>query len=155
MIVGFVITSFNGHEDAAVDYIRKVCVLDEPDMAQNIVNSGVGVNVFSDNIELGELRGQPFSADVIEVSNGECLIVSIVEFNLEVLHKGVLHRLRPTEYLRVPVSEAVEFSDYIRQNLVRVIPSIKEYDDTWLLSEGKWSDEGDWIDSSNWDEENE
>ena len=67
MIVGFTITDFKGHEEEAVEYIQKVCILESPDIAQNIVNAGPGVNIFSKAIVLSELQAQPFSATPIVI----------------------------------------------------------------------------------------
>ena len=62
MIIGFTITDFNGHEDDAIKYIKKVCVLEDPKVAENIVAAGTGVNVFAQNITLSDLKMQSFSA---------------------------------------------------------------------------------------------
>lgn len=150
MIVGFTITDFKGHEDAAVDYIKKVCILESPDVARNIVEAGVGVNVFSEAVVLSELKAQPFSATPIEIQDGKYIVVSIVNFNLELLYNGNILRLVPTEYIYVPDKDVLQFETYISQGLVKTIPEIHFDGSEWILEKGKWNDDGIWIDNKEW-----
>lgn len=152
MIVGFVITSFRGKESEAVDFIEKVCILDNPSMAQNIVNLGPGVNIFTTAVTKDLLKAQPFSCSPIEVANGRCLIVSAVEFNVEILYKGEIFHLRPTEYIEIPLKDSVEFSAYEDQGIIKVIPEIDDVTKQWILNKKTWKDTGVWMDSFNWTE---
>lgn len=150
MIVGFTITNLNGHEKEAIEYIRRVCILDSPDIAENIVKSKARLNIFSLGIDLDDLRSQPFESEVIEVTNGRCLLVSIVNFNLELIYNGKLLRLVPTEYIYVSPDEVEQFTDYIRQGLVKVICEETVEEPIWILDGGWWNNSGIWINSEYW-----
>lgn len=150
MIVGFTITDFKGHEQEAAEYIRKVCILESPDIAQNIVNVGPGVNIFSTAIVLSELQEQPFSAKPIEIKDDKYLIVSAVNFNLELLYNNSILRLVPTEYIYIEPNDVLQFADYINQGLVKLIPEINLSGKKWILTEGFWDDNGIWVDSNIW-----
>lgn len=150
MIVGFTITDFKGHEQEAVEYIRKVCILESSDIAQNIVNVGPGVNIFSTAIVLSELQEQPFSAKPIEIEDDKYLIVSAVNFNLELLYNNSILRLVPTEYIYIEPDDVLQFADYINQGLVKLIPEINLSGKKWILTEGFWDDNGIWVDSNIW-----
>ena len=150
MIVGFTITDFKGHEQEAVEYIQKVCILESPDIAQNIVDVGPGVNIFSKAIVLSELQSQPFSATPIETQDGKYLLVSEVNFNLELLYNSSILRLVPTEYIYIEPDEVSQFEEYISQGLVKLIPEINLGGQKWILDEGSWDDSGIWVDSDFW-----
>lgn len=122
MIVGFTITDFRGYEDAAIEYINKVCILESPDIARNIVAAGPGVNIFSKGITLSELQGQPFISTPIETQDGKYILASAVNFNLELLYNSSILRLVPTEYIYIEPNEVPQFKEYIHQGLVKVIP---------------------------------
>ena len=149
MIVGFVVKEFNGHEDEAVAFIQKVCVLSNPDVAKNIVSAGPGINIFTDGISQEDLDEQPFVCSAIEVSEGEYLVASAVDFIVE-LSVGEVKRLAPSEYLRVPAKEVPSFMEYERQGVVRIIPEIDDATKQWILRYGVWNDSANWTDSSNW-----
>lgn len=122
MIVGFYITDFKGHEKEAVEFIKKVCILESPEIAQNIVNAGPGVNIYSSVVTQSELNAQPFSATPIETVDGKVMIVSTVNFSVELLYNGNIIRLVPTEYIYVEPEEVTQFTEYIHIGLVRVLP---------------------------------
>lgn len=150
MIVGFTITDFKGHEKEAVEYIQKVCILESPDIAQNIVDAGPGVNIFSKAIVLSELLAQPFTSTAIRTQDGKYLLVSIVNFNLELLYNSSILRLVPTEYIYIEPDEVSQFEEYISQGLVKLIPEINLGGQKWILDEGSWDDSGIWVDSDYW-----
>lgn len=154
MIVGFTITDYKGNESAAIDYINRMCILESPDIAKNIVDAGPGINIYSKAIVLSELQGQPFESTPIEVIDGKYLLISIVNFNLELLYNGRILRLVPTEYIYIKPEEVVQFEDYIRQGLVRLMPEISK-GDHWILEQGSWNDTGIWVDSDFWRDNNE
>lgn len=156
MIVGFTITDFNGNEDAAVEFIRRVCILESPDIAQNIVDAGVGVNIFSMSLSPQELKVQPFENTPIETKEGKLLLASAVNFNLELHYNGDILRLVPTEYIYIEPNEVSQFSEYLDQGLVKII---REPDgggdieiDAWILAENIWNDNGIWVDSETWND---
>ena len=153
MIVGFTITDFNGHEDDAVEFIRKVCILESPDIAENIVLAGAGsVNVFTSAVTLQELQKQPFSCTPIETQDGKYLVASAVNFFLELTYNNTPLGLQPTEYLYVEPEELPQFYEYYRQGLVRTFPDIEIGlgDSNWILAAGYWNDGGEWIDGETW-----
>lgn len=152
MIVGFTILDFKGRKKSAVDFINRVCVLENPEIAQNIVDLGVGVNIFAKGLTMEILNAQPFKCAPIEVESGEHLVVSAVDFNLELPLNRTIVRLRPTEYIRLPMSKALQFEEYYKLGLIKVIPDVDWSGDLWLLQNGTWDDEGVWIDDDSWED---
>lgn len=152
MIVGFTITDFNGYEDEAIKYIQRVCVLEDPRVAKNIVAAGSGVNVFAQNIELSDLLMQPFLATPIETQDGKFLVVSAVNFNLELLYNGSILRLVPTEYVYIAPNEVSQFLQYAEQKLIKFYPDVVSdgEESKWILNEGLWNDSGVWVDLDSW-----
>lgn len=150
MIVGFTITDFKGHEDAAVEYISRVCILESPDIAKNIVASGPGINVFSNAVVLAELKSQPFTSVPIETKGDKSILVSAVNFNLELLHNGEILRLVPTEYIYIDKNETPQFSEYLEQGLVKLITEVDYDRQDWVLSSGFWDDSKSWNDNELW-----
>lgn len=152
MIVGFTITDFNGYEDEAIKYIKRVCVLEDPRVAKNIVAAGAGVNVFAQNIELSDLLMQPFLATPIETQDGKFLVVSAVNFNLELLYNGSILRLVPTEYVYIAPNEVSQFLQYAEQKLIKFYPDVVSdgEESKWILNEGLWNDSGVWVDLDSW-----
>ena len=150
MIVGFTITDYKGHEDDAVAFIRKKCILESPTIAENIVKAGTGINIFSNSISESDLASQPFKSVPIVLKEKKLILVSIVNFNLELTYNEKTLRLVPTEYIYIDPSEIMQFIDYIKQGLVRVIPEITEEGQVWILEDGEWNDSGVWIDSAFW-----
>ena len=152
MIVGFTITDFNGHEDEVIKYIQRVCVLEDPKVAENIVAAGTGVNVFAQNITLSDLNKQSFSATPIETQDGKFLVVSAVNFNLELLYNGSILRLVPTEYVYITPDEVSQFLQYAKQKLIKFYPDVVSdgEESKWILDDGLWDDSGVWVDSDFW-----
>lgn len=150
MIVGFVIQDFNGHEKDAVEFIRSVCVLDSPELAQNIVDAGPGLNIFTENVTSGLLASQPFSCVPIETQDDKFILVSIVNFNLELVYNNEILRLVPTEYVYILPDEVIQFETYIQQGLVKTIPEFFDKNQKWILETGYWDDNGRWIDTAQW-----
>ena len=150
MTVGFTITDFKGHEKEAVEYIQKVCILESPDIAQNIVDAGPGVNIFPNDIDIAELQSQPFSVTTIETQDDKYLLVSAVNFNLELLYNDGVLRLVPTEYVYIEPSEVSQFEVYIKRGLVKLMPDAGLVGQKWILEDGSWDDNGIWVDSNYW-----
>lgn len=152
MIVGFTITGFNGHEKEAIEYIKKVCILEDPAVAENIVAAGVGINIFAKDVTQSDLKMQPFSATPIETQDGKFLVVSAVNFNLELLYNGSILRLVPTEFIYVAPNEVSQFLQYANQKLIKFYPNVVSDGDEskWILDSGLWNDNGVWVDSDFW-----
>lgn len=155
MIVGFTIDDFNGHEQEAVDFINRVCILEDPNIARNIVEAGPGVNIFSKAVTLSELNAQPFSATPIETRDGKYILASAVNFKLELPYNGTTLRLFPTEYIYIDPREVSQFEECLAQKVVAVIPEVTLGGEKWILGEGLWDDSGIWLDSDYWRDKNE
>ena len=153
MIVGFTITDFNGHEAEAIEFIRKVCVLENPEVAKNIVAAGVGVSVYSPNLTRELLNSQPFSCTPIETQAGRFLLVSNVDFLLEFSYADNVVRLEPTHYIYIPVSQAKtkNIAELHKKNLIVLIPDPTDGTANRILETGSWNDNGIWIDSLEWE----
>lgn len=150
MIVGFTITDFKGCEREAIEFIQRVCVLESPDIADNIISVGTGVNVYAKGLKLSDLLSQPFESLPIETQDDKLLIASAVNFNIELQYNGDIIRLSPTEYIYVDADEASQFEELVEQGLVCVYPSIGIKGKKWILENGSWDDNGVWDDSNNW-----
>ena len=83
------------------------------------------------------------------------MIVSIVNFNLELLYNNAILRLLPTEYIYVEPSEVFQFETYLKQGLVRAIPDLFSSDIDWILQSGFWNDDNVWVDSAMWRDSDE
>lgn len=149
MIVGFTINDFNGYEKEAVEFINKVCILESPDIAQNIVNEGPGINIFASGLSLFQLQSQPFSCTPIETQDGKYMVISAVNFKLELLYNNSILVLWPTEYTYIDPDEINQFEIYEKQNLIKCIPKIGN-NSQWILAEGDWDDFGIWLDDATW-----
>lgn len=149
MIVGFTITDLKGYKQEAIEYIQKVCILESPDIAKNIVEAGKGVNVFSLAVTYYDLSKQPFSTSPIETQDGKYVLFSIVNFTIELTYNSRILKLVPTEYIYIDFNEIPQFKRYIEQGLVKVIPDVAD-DCSWILDTGAWDDKGTWSDSNFW-----
>lgn len=151
MIVGFIITDFRGHQEEAIKFIQKVCILSSPDVAENIVKAGTGINIFSYNIEGSDINSQPFATALIEVAKNKIIVASAVNFPLEIMYNGSIVRLKPTEYITVDVSEAEKFLNVYDQDLVRFYPDYYNGKE-WILDEAVWEDANEWQDTEKWED---
>ena len=154
MITGFTILNLNGHEKEAIQFIRKVCILDDPSIADNIVAVGNGVNVYSKCLTAELLENQPFECSPINTITGKFLVASAVDFPLELKYgNDKVVRLQPTMYLYVEENEIEPFRLYQKQGLVAIIPEpIGDAiaNSNWILAYNVWNDEGEWIDNEIW-----
>ena len=153
MIVGFTITNFNGHEADAVRFIQSVCILERPEIAENIVRVGVGVNVYSFNLTRALLDSQPFSTTPIETRDGNCLMVSNVDYLLEFSYLGNIVRLEPTQFIYVPYEDVPQFKELSMKRFVKFIPDANTSLGNRIFETGFWDDNGFWIDSLIWEED--
>lgn len=153
MIVGFTITDFNGHEADAVRFIQSVCILESPEIAENIVRVGVGVNVYSFNLTQALLDSQPFSTSPIETRDGNCLMVSNVDYLLEFSYLGNIVRLEPTQFIYVPYEDVPQFKELDMKRFVKFIPDMDATIGNRIFETGFWDDNGFWIDSLIWEKD--
>lgn len=121
MIVGFTVTDYKGHERDAVDFINKYCILSSPDIAKNIVAAGPGVNIYSDGLSASLVQGQPFLSTLIETRSGKYMVVSTVNFTVEIMYNGNIKRLLPTEYMYIAPAEKNQFTYYMDLGLIKII----------------------------------
>ena len=124
MIVGFKITAFNGHERDAVAFIQRVCILSDPQIAENIVAAGPGINIYSESVTQAMLNEQAFTASLLKTTSGKYMLVSMANFLLELPYNGGTLRLWPTEFARILPSEVEQFQKVYEQKLVRFYPEL-------------------------------
>lgn len=148
MIVGFTINGGNPKEIAA--FIRKYCILESPEIADNIAKLK-GVNVFSKSLDEEALSEATFAFTPIKTIDGKVIVASAVNFNLEVVYNGRIKRITPTEYFYINSSEIGQFKEYVRQKLLAFIPNSEAMDSgKWILENSFWNDGGIWTDFENW-----
>lgn len=148
MIVGFTINGGNPKEIAA--FIRKYCILESPEIADNIAKLK-GVNVFSKSLDEEALSETTFAFTPIKTKDGKVIVASAVNFNLEVEYNGRIKRITPTEYFYINSSEIGQFKKYVQQKLLAFIPNSEAMDSgKWILENAFWNDGGVWTDFENW-----
>lgn len=133
MIVGFTIIDLKGQEDAARAFIRKVCVLENPDVADNIVKAGVGVNVYAKGLTKDELKSLPFSVTPIYTRRDAFLVASVVDFKVEFKAGDKVVELLPTGYIYVSAKEIGYCEQLVRQGLLTTFPELTEENKKWIL----------------------
>ena len=148
MIVGFTINGGNPKEIAA--FIRKYCILESPEIADNIAKLK-GVNVFSKSLDEEALSEATFVFTPIKTKDGKVIVASAVNFNLEVEYNGRIKRITPTEYFYINSSEIGQFKKYVQQKLLAFIPNSEAMGSgKWILENSFWNDGGVWTDFENW-----
>lgn len=140
MIVGFTIIDANGHEKELSSYIKKVCLLEDSQIIDNIISAGAGVNVWSMGIEEEELYSQQFLFKPIRLIKDKHLIISATDYVIETTFNGNPLRIAPTEYLYVSTEELPQFEELIAIGEVKKI--------SWVLENGCWDDNGYWDDNN-------
>lgn len=153
MIVGFTIKAGSVLDRKVVsEYLRSILILEDKMVADNIVSNSfvTDINVFCNSLDADVLSEQPMQAELIEVQNGEHLVVSAVDFKLEIPFNDELLILKPTEYRLLTRNDAEQFSWAVKNRLVKIIPEIFEGYDDWILYTGYWRDEGIWVDQAEW-----
>lgn len=153
MIVGFTITDFKGHEQDAVRFIQEHTILRSPAIAENIVAVGPGINVYTRNVTAELLSQQPFDAELIEVREGKRLLISAVDFHIEIQNAGIVHKLSPTEYLEINEDEGALYQPFVDSGHVCMLPEYaKKGNGYWILKSSLWDDGGIWIDTDIWND---
>ena len=140
MIIGFTITDYNGYEQEALDFLKEYCVVNQPGLLESIVASGPGVNIFPTQILTEEiLDAQPFSYEPITTLGGVQLLISGVNFVLEVPIGDEIQRIKPADFFYVESAEA--YLKYINKGFLVVIGQ-----SLWILYTGFWVDSNFWDD---------
>lgn len=143
-VVGFIVTDYKGCEKYAVKFIQTYCILDDLRIAKNIVKVGPGLPIYTADLNvLSEefLAQQPFECTPIITEPGTWMIISLVNFIVEIPYNGTTMRLRPCEYRNVYPSDVSQFRFFERQGLIRLIetslhaPSIQLEQGGYLLLE--------------------
>lgn len=156
MNVGFTIigASIEEHDRKNVsDFLLRTMIFPTKKMADNIVTSvikGADVSVYGDNIDYSLVNSQPWRYRVISVTDGNYLVISAVDFKLELRYSGGIMILNPTECREVSHEDALSFSREVQQGFVKVIPGLDSYTSNWILRNGIWEDSGIWIDKEKW-----
>lgn len=121
-LVGFRILDYNGHEKETIEFLKQVCIFEDEDTAKNIVEKGAdAVNIFSRCITSELLNQQSFSWEPITVDGKNALLVSLVNFRLEISYKGTLHVLLPADYIEMTADDVPQFELFIKQGYLGAI----------------------------------
>ena len=153
MIIGFSITNLNGHNQEAIEYIQKVCILESKQIAVNLVNSGkYPINVFAPYVTLAAEGSMPFDFTLIRTEPDKYIVTSVVNFMVELSFNQGSIRLLPTQYIHVTQEEIGQLLPYVRQGLIRTFPEYDENGAIWILETGYWNEEGIWIDMGDWND---
>lgn len=156
MNLGFTIKGSSINNDnsrSVIDFLVGTYILPNRSIAENIVSAvinGSDVSIYGENIDYRAVNAQPWKYEIISIENGKFLLVSAVDFKLELNLNGELLILVPTESKEITYNEAVTFEKEVSQGLVRIFPSLSETDSTWILYNGAWVDSKVWVDSQTW-----
>lgn len=150
MVAGFTITDFKGEQEAAISFIREVCVLENPSVANNIVSAGTGINIWTTGTTEGELSSLPFTCVPIIVEDNEYLVVSLTDFPVSFPFRGRNVTLKPTEFLHITPYEIDDFDLFVKQRLLTIIPTEGKQSVYWILRDGTYNDSGIWMDTEYW-----
>lgn len=145
MIVGFTVTSIStdAQRQALADYVKKVCpVTDE--VANNIANVGIGVNVFSRNVSTDDLENLPLGTQVIQTTPEKLMIISLLSQRLELPIGEKVYSIPPTGFIEINNSDAVGIEWALDNGYIYITPGedgsfnwddTKYWDDTKLWTE--------------------
>ena len=138
---------------SVIDFLVDTYILPSRSIAENIVSAvinGSDVSIYGERLDYRAIDAQPWQYEIIAIENGKFLLVSAVDFKLELHLNGELLILGPTESKEVTYDEAVTFEKEVSQGLVRIFPSLSEADSNWILYNGIWVDNKGWVDSQTW-----
>ena len=153
MIVGFTVLDYRGHEEEAIKFIRKHVILRSPVIARNIVERGPGINIYTRTITAELLNEQPFLAQLIELDKEHRMVISAVDFHVEILLPEGSLKLSPTEYVKIPYDDAAKYQKYVDTNHICMVPAyVKKGNGYWILRNSVWDDGGIWIDTETWND---
>ena len=156
MELGFTITGSSidkSNRRSVIDFLVDTYILPSRSIAENIVSeviNGSDVSIYGENLDYRAVDAQPWQYEIIAIENGKFLLVSAVDFKLELHLNGELLILVPTESKEITYNEAVTFEREVSQGLVRIFPSLSEADSTWILYNSAWVDSKVWVDSQTW-----
>ena len=156
MELGFTIKGSSINENnrrSIIDFLVNTYILPDRSIAENIVSAvinGSDVSIYGTNIDYRAVDAQPWEYSIIAIENGKFLLVSAVDFKLELNLNGELLTLGPTESMEVSYEDALTFAKEVKQGLVRIFPDLAVADSNWILFYGKWTDSKVWVDSQTW-----
>ena len=113
-----------GFEKEAVAFIMEVCFVEDISVAKSIVAVTKPINVWTRNITEDLLNAQPFETTPIFLENGSFMVVSAVDFLVEVSDAFGITRFKPTEYITGDLEYATRFRKQIEMGLLATIPTI-------------------------------
>lgn len=151
MIVGFTITDYKGAEQAAAEYIQRVCFLESIDEAKSMIEvcRDAYLNVFPGYVDEEELRNQPFETTLIKTKSEQFIVASNISFVVELPIGGNITRLLPNSYFFISKAHKEALRLPLRQGIIKTYPDL-DYSDDFVLSGGTWNDDGVWEDSNTW-----
>lgn len=121
-LAGFRILDYNGHEEETIEFLKQVCIFEDEDTARNIVEKGAdAINIFSKCISSDILNAQSFTWEPITVTGKYALLVSLVDFRLEISYNGTLYVLMPDDYIEMPADDVQQFELFIKQGYLGAI----------------------------------
>lgn len=156
MELGFTIkgSSINdNNRRSIIDFLVNTYILPDRSIAENIVSAvinGSDVSIYGTNLDYRAVDAQPWEYSIIAIENGKFLLVSAVDFKLELNLNGELLTLGPTESMEVSYEDALTFDKEVKQGLVRIFPDLAVADSNWILFDSTWTDSKVWVDSQTW-----
>lgn len=156
MNLGFTIKGSSISESnrrSVIDFLVGTYILPSRSIAENIVSEvikGSDVSIYGERLDYRAVDSQPWQYEIIDIEKGKFLLVSAVDFKLELYLNGELLILKPTENKEVTYNEAITFKKEISQGLVRIFPGLAEANSNWILYDGMWEDSKGWVDSQTW-----
>ena len=156
MELGFTIKGssiIESNRRSVIDFLVDTYILPSRSIAENIVSTvinGSDVSIYGTNIDYRAVDSQPWQYSIIAIEKGKFLLVSAVDFKLELHYKGDLLILGPTESIEVSYEDALTFDKEVKQGLVRIFPDLTEADSKWILFDGTWVDSKVWVGSQTW-----
>lgn len=156
MDVGFTIVGSSISENdrkSVASFLSSTFILPNEKIADNIVTAvinGCDINMFDEDIDYSLLDEQPFEYRKISVQDGNYLLVSAVDFKIELQSGADILTLRPTEFITIAGSQVNGFATEEKQGLVRIFPAHGGSVVNWILITGNWNDNAEWNDSQFW-----
>ena len=151
MIVGFTLkeSTQNARKRESLRKFLEKHTQINADTIDNIVQIGMGINVYSTNITENDLLRLPIVTKPITLDNGQGMIISLLSQRLEFsLSDGKFISLVPTGYSYISKDKVSELQWAIDKGLILYMGLT--YEGIWILSTGFWNDSSAWIDTESW-----
>ena len=151
MIVGFTLkeSTQNARKRESLRKFLEKHTQINADTIDNIVQIGMGINVYSTSITENDLLRLPIVTKPITLDNGQGMIISLLSQRLEFsLSDGKFISLVPTGYSYISKDKVSELQWAIDKGLILYMGLT--YEGIWILSTGFWNDSSAWIDTESW-----